>query len=107
MIDMTTKAIQKVRTMATDYEVGEAALRLMIVGGGCSGLSYDMDFDEETKEGDMVFEFEGLKVFVDPMSYMYLEGVEIDYHETFARSGFSFNNPNAQKSCGCGSSFTV
>ncbi len=107
MIDMTSTAITKVRSMAEEYEVASSGLRVMIVGGGCSGLSYDMDFESETKEGDMVFEFDGLKVYVDPMSYAYLDGVKIDYREGFTHSGFYFDNPNAKKSCGCGSSFTV
>jgi len=107
MIDMTSAAVTKVRSMADDYKVGESGLRVMIVGGGCSGLSYDMDFEEAAREGDQVFEFEGLKVFVDPMSYSYLDGTKIDYREGFTYSGFYFENPNAKKSCGCGSSFTV
>ncbi len=107
MIDMTSAAVTKVRAMADDYKVGESGLRVMIVGGGCSGLSYDMDFEETSRDGDEVFEFEGLKVFVDPMSYSYLDGTRIDYREGFTYSGFHFENPNAKKSCGCGSSFTV
>ena len=79
----------------------------MVVGGGCSGLSYDMDFEQEAGEGDQVFDSEGVKVYIDPMSFVYLDGTSIDYVETFSFSGFHFENPNAKKACGCGSSFTV
>jgi iron-sulfur cluster assembly accessory protein len=82
-------------------------VRVMVVGGGCSGLSYDMDFAQEAGEGDQVFDSEGVKVYIDPMSFVYLDGTAIDYVETFSFSGFHFENPNAKKSCGCGSSFTV
>ena len=84
-----------------------AGVRVMVVGGGCSGLTYDMDFEHETREGDTVVEHEGVKVFVDPMSLAYLEGTRIDFIETFSYAGFQFDNPNAQKGCGCGKSFSV
>ena len=106
MIDMTSAAVTKVRSMADDYKVGESGLRVMIVGGGCSGLSYDMDFEEAAREGDQVFEFEGLKVFVDPISAMHLEGTTVDYVMGISGAGFKFNNPGAKSTCGCGSSFS-
>lgn len=93
--------------MTEEHKALGSGIRVMIVGGGCSGLTYDMDFETEEREGDQVFETHGVKLFIDPMSYAYLEGTDIDYVETFSFSGFHFNNPNAQKSCGCGSSFTV
>jgi iron-sulfur cluster insertion protein len=107
MISLTETAITKVRSMAQQYEMAEQGVRLMVVGGGCSGLSYDMDFESAPRDGDEVFECDGLKVYVDPMSLAYLDGTKVDYVETFTFSGFHFENPNAQKSCGCGSSFTV
>ena len=107
MITLTAAAAEKIRNMAEQHEMADQGVRVMVVGGGCSGLSYDMDFENETKEGDQVFDCEGVKVYVDPMSAAYLEGTNIDYVETFSFSGFHFNNPNAQKTCGCGSSFTV
>jgi iron-sulfur cluster insertion protein len=107
MITLTTAAAEKIRTMAVEHEMVDAGLRVMVVGGGCAGLSYDMDFESGAKDGDEVYDCDGVKVFVDPMSIAYLEGTNIDYVEKFSFSGFHFENPNAQKSCGCGSSFTL
>ena len=107
MVTVTEAAINRIRSMAIGNDTPDSGVRLMIVGGGCSGLTYDMDFETDAQEGDQVFEDEGVRVFVDPMSYVYLKGTEIDFIESFSFSGFRFNNPNAQKNCGCGSSFTV
>ncbi len=107
MINMTSAAATKVKNMATEHGAAAQGIRVMVVGGGCSGLTYDMDFEETARDGDQVFETEGVKVFIDPMSFAYLEGTKIDYVETFSFSGFHFENPKAVKSCGCGSSFTV
>ena len=104
VVSLTQAAADRVRTMAPQ---GDPGLRLMIKGGGCSGLSYDMDLEDEEREGDSVTVSHGVRLYVDPMSQVYLSGVEIDYIETFAFSGFHFNNPNAERSCGCGSSFSV
>jgi iron-sulfur cluster assembly accessory protein len=93
--------------MAQKENMDGFGIRLMVVGGGCSGFSYDMDFEDAEKPGDVVSDREGLKIFVDSMSYQYLEGTTVDYVETFSFSGFHFNNPKAQKTCGCGSSFSV
>ena len=83
------------------------ALRVAVVGGGCSGFQYHMAFENQTNDSDEVIDFNGLKVAVDQMSSMYLEGVEIDYIETIEGAGFKFNNPNVKSTCGCGSSFSV
>ncbi|TNF22365.1 MAG: iron-sulfur cluster insertion protein ErpA [Deltaproteobacteria bacterium] len=107
MITLTEAAAAKIKAMADEHKVEQQAVRVMVVGGGCSGLTYDMDFENEEREGDVVVENDGVKVYVDPMSLAYLDGTKIDYVETFSFSGFHFDNPNAQKSCGCGSSFTV
>ena len=107
MVAMSEAAVSKVMAMADEHGMQGHGIRVMIVGGGCSGLTYDMDFENETREGDQVFEYDGVKLYVDPMSYAYLEGTTVDYVQTFAFSGFKFDNPNAQRSCGCGSSFTV
>jgi iron-sulfur cluster assembly accessory protein len=107
MVTLTATAVKKVQDMAEQHEVNKPGIRVMVVGGGCSGLTYDMDFENGGEEGDQVFQSDGVSVFIDPMSYSYLEGTEIDFVETFSFSGFHFNNPNAKKSCGCGSSFTV
>tara|TARA_Y100000034_G_scaffold111833_1_gene145275 strand:+ start:1154 stop:1474 length:321 start_codon:yes stop_codon:yes gene_type:complete len=106
MISISEKASKKIKNMALDSNCGPD-IRVMVVGGGCSGLSYDMDFETEAREGDEVFETEGVKLFVDPMSIAYLDGTKIDYVQTFKFSGFHFENPNSSKSCGCGSSFAV
>lgn len=107
MVTVTEMAINQIRDMKINSNVPDSGVRLMIVGGGCSGLTYDMDFEKNTIEGDQIFEYEDIKIFVDPISYSYLQGTEIDFIKSFSFSGFQFNNPNAQKSCGCGSSFTV
>ena len=86
-----------------------AGLRVAVVGGGCSGFQYSLDLDEQgAKDGDTSFVVNGINVLVDPMSSMYLMGVEVDYVETqFGQAGFSFKNPNAKHTCGCGSSFSA
>ena len=104
---VTELAVSKVQEMAQQQALTDHALRIMVVGGGCSGFTYDMDFDDQQKMGDWVLDFHGLKVFVDPMSYSYLDGTKIDYVESFQFSGFHFENPNATNTCGCGASFSV
>ena len=104
---ITDKAISKVKEMANQQNLQGHGLRLMVVGGGCSGFTYDMDLENQENDGDSVIEREGLKVYVDPMSYQYLDGTTIDYIESFKFSGFHFENPNATRTCGCGSSFAV
>jgi iron-sulfur cluster assembly accessory protein len=82
-------------------------LRVAVVGGGCSGFSYQMNFENESNGIDKVFDFDGLQVFVDQASLMYLDGTKIDYVETLEGAGFKFDNPNVKTTCGCGSSFSV
>src|SRR5262249_37599625 len=107
MIQITDKAIQQAKHLMTTNQKEGCGLRVGIVGGGCSGLSYKMDFEEKPGEGDRVFEFNGLKVFVDPKAYLYLNNIVIDFHSDMMSSGFTFNNPNAKSTCGCGTSFSV
>ena len=107
MLSLTSAAATKIQAMAGQFERPDSGIRIMVVGGGCSGLTYDMDFEDGKQEGDLVVDSEGVTLYVDPMSIGYLEGTRIDYVEDFTHSGFRFENPNAQKSCGCGSSFTV
>lgn len=104
-IHLTSKAISKIgQTFEKQGVVG--FLRLGILGGGCSGLSYQFKFETRARPSDKVFEYEGgVKVVVDPKSFLYLAGLTLDYKETLMQSGFEFNNPNATKGCGCGSSF--
>jgi iron-sulfur cluster assembly accessory protein len=107
MITITPVASSKVKEIMKMQDPAPSALRVAVVGGGCSGFQYHMAFETQTKETDDVFEFDGLKVLVDQMSSMYLDGVEIDYVETLEGAGFKFNNPNVKSTCGCGSSFSV
>ena len=105
-VAVTPKAIQKIRQAFQKMGV-EGGLRLGVLGGGCSGLSYQFKFDTQPRPKDKVFDFDGVKIFVDPKSLLYLHGLTLDYKETLMQSGFVFDNPNAQKSCGCGTSFTA
>ena len=104
---ITDKAVSKVKEMANQQGLEGHGLRLMVVGGGCSGFTYDMDLENQENDGDSVIERDGLKVYVDPMSHQYLDGTTIDYIESFKFSGFHFENPNATRTCGCGSSFAM
>jgi len=104
---ITDKAVSKVQEMANQQGLEGHGLRLMVVGGGCSGFTYDMDLENQENAGDSVIERDGLKVYIDPMSYQYLDGTTVDYIESFKYSGFQFENPNATRTCGCGSSFAV
>src|SRR5205823_14517769 len=107
MLSLTPFASSKVKEVMNLQSPVPAALRLAVVRGGCSGFQYHMAFENNTTEADQVFDFDGLKVAVDQISSMYLDGVEIDYIETLEGAGFKFNNPNVKSTCGCGSSFTV
>jgi iron-sulfur cluster assembly accessory protein len=108
MVQLTPVAVTKVKEILSAQTPTPTGLRVAVVGGGCSGFSYHMAFENQINEAsDNVYEFDGLKVLVDQMSEMYLEGVSIDYIETLEGSGFKFNNPNVKSTCGCGSSFTV
>jgi iron-sulfur cluster assembly protein len=82
-------------------------LRLGVQGGGCSGLSYAMRLESQPRDRDNIFEAHGARIFVDPKSLLYLNGITLDYEDTLMRQGFLFHNPNAARSCGCGSSFTT
>jgi len=107
MIQLTDTASTKVKEIMSQQNPAPTALRVAVVGGGCSGFSYHMAFDNAENPSDNIYEFEGLKVLVDQMSEMYLDGVQIDYIETLEGAGFKFNNPNVKSTCGCGSSFSV
>lgn len=105
-IQVTPKAIEKIRQAFAKQGV-TGALRLGVLGGGCSGLSYQFKFDAKERPTDKVFEFDGVKIVVDPKSLLYLHGMTLDYKESLLQSGFVFENPNAQKNCGCGTSFSA
>lgn len=104
---LTEKAIAKVKEIMTQQEPAPAGLRVGVVGGGCSGFSYSMSFENGAGMMDKVYEFDGLKVYVDSTSVMYLNGCMVDYVETLEGAGFKFENPNVKNTCGCGSSFSV
>jgi iron-sulfur cluster assembly protein len=106
MIQVTEKAISKIREQFAKHNV-QGGLRLGVLGGGCSGLSYLFKFDAKPRPTDKVYEFGDVKVFVDPKSMIYLDGMTLDWKDSLIQSGFEFDNPNATKSCGCGTSFTA
>ena len=121
-IQITEKAIQRIRIAIAKEGISptEGGLRLGVLGGGCSGLSYTIKFDTQPRERDRVFVFgegvetpgdpsggKAVRVFVDPKSFLYLAGMVLDFEETLMRQGFNFINPNSTKSCGCGSSFSA
>jgi iron-sulfur cluster assembly protein len=107
-LQVTEKAVKRIRTAMAKEGISptEGGLRLGVMGGGCSGLSYSIKFDTQPRERDRIFEFEDVRVFVDPKSFVYLHGMTLDYEETLMRQGFNFINPNSTRSCGCGSSFS-
>jgi iron-sulfur cluster assembly accessory protein len=108
MVRLTDKAAAMVKETIERENLQGSGLRVAVVGGGCSGFQYSLDIEKEQRAGDFIFDVKGVRCFVDPMSSMYLAGVEIDYLEgQFGQSGFSFKNPNAKHTCGCGSSFSA
>jgi iron-sulfur cluster assembly protein len=107
-IELTEKAAAEVqRLMAANNIPADHGLRLSVKGGGCSGLSYVLGFDEQARDTDRVFDSQGVKVYVDPKSLFYLSGTVLDFSDGLNGKGFVFNNPQATRSCGCGSSFGV
>ena len=107
-LKLTPKAVQMIKITREQEKLDpEAGLRVAVRGGGCSGFEYALDFETEAREDDFVLPYEGLDVFVDPVSARYLEGTEIDYVLGTTGAGFKFNNPKATGTCGCGSSFAV
>ena len=105
-VRLTAKAVEMVKDAMEREGLREYGIRVGVMGGGCAGFQYSMDFEKDPREGDVAFEQEGVKVYVDPMSSMYLQGVTIDYVVGLQGAGFKFNNPNARTTCGCGSSFS-
>lgn len=106
-LSLTDNAVTKVKEIMAQQDPVPAGLRVGVVGGGCSGFSYNMTFENQQGMMDKVFNFDGLKVFVDATSAMYLDGCVVDYVETLEAAGFKFENPNVKSTCGCGSSFSV
>ncbi len=107
MVQLTETAVSKVREILGSQDPKPEGLRIAVVGGGCSGFSYSMAFENTPNMLDKTYSFEDLKVFIDQASLLYLDGVEVDYVESMEGSGFKFNNPNVKSTCGCGSSFSA
>ncbi len=102
---LTAKAIEMVKEAMAAEELVDHGLRVYVQGGGCSGFQYGLDFEDNPRMGDFEMDFDGLKVFCDPISAMHLEGTSIDYVMGISGAGFKFENPSAKTTCGCGSSF--
>jgi len=107
MVILTEQAIQQIKSVQAQEGKSGFALRISVTGGGCSGLSYKLDFVDAANEKDKVFEQGGVKVIIDPKSMLYLSGMTLDFSSGLNGKGFVFQNPNAKKSCGCGSSFST
>lgn len=108
MISLTERAALEVKRIVSEQKLPEAtALRVGVKGGGCSGFSYTLGFDDQVSETDQIYELAGVRVVCDPKSFLYLNGTQIDFEDNLMGRGFKFGNPNAAKSCGCGESFSV
>ncbi len=107
MISITQVAAEKVKAIADAEGLAGQGLRLRVIGGGCAGFQYDLYFEESPTDFDERFNSRGVDLYIDPLSFQYLDGTEIDYVDGAMGSGFKFGNPNVSSSCGCGSSFNV
>lgn len=106
-IELSEKAAVRIRTLSQEKATPNGGLRLGVKGGGCSGLSYFIDWAEAPSKHDQVIERDGARLFVDPKSAMFLAGTVVDWQQTLMQSGFVFRNPNVKSACGCGESFTI
>jgi len=106
-IGLTDSAVTRLQRLLAERKTPEAGLRIAVKGGGCSGLAYHMEWADKARERDKTFERDGVRVFIDPKSYLYLMGTELIFEETLLASGFKLQNPNVKAACGCGDSFTV
>ena len=108
MITLSDRAVKEIRRILDEQKLpGDIVLRVGVKGGGCSGFSYSLGFDDTVQETDQVFEHAGVRLVCDPKSFLYLSGTQLDFEESLMGRGFKFGNPNASKTCGCGESFTV
>ena len=106
-LKLTEKAVQQVKALLARENLDGYGLRVAVTSGGCSGFSYGLDFEKETKPGDVVLEIDGLKVYMNESSAKHLKGTTIDYASGLQGTGFKFINPNATSTCGCGTSFSA
>ena len=106
-ITVTKQAVKRLKAVMKSEEKDNQYLRMSVESGGCSGMSYKMDFSSEKKEFDKIFETNGLSVICDLKSWLYLKDIEVDYSDDLLNGGFKINNPNAERSCGCGTSFSA
>ncbi len=107
MLQLTDRAVRKVKALLEAENRPGQGLRIAVKGGGCSGFQYGLSFEDQQRPNDTVLEFEGLKVYVDPMSRLYLANATVDYVEGLQGAGFKITNPNSKGTCGCGQSFNV
>ena len=108
MITLTERAVEEIKRIVTEQNLPDAtALRVGVKGGGCSGFSYTLGFDDQISETDQLQEVQGVRVVCDPKSFLYLNGTQVDFEDNLMGRGFKFGNPNASKTCGCGESFSV
>ena len=106
LINITKNAIKEIEMIFKNHDNKEQALRLKVIGGGCSGLSYNMDFDD-VKENDNILDFKDFQIVIDLKSSIYLKGITLDHQKGLQGKGFIFKNPNATNTCGCGESFAI
>jgi iron-sulfur cluster assembly accessory protein len=107
MFQVTEVAAREIHNLMSQYKNPELALRVRVVAGGCSGFSYDLAFDDQIQTSDKIFDSNGVKVVIDERSFAHLDGTQLDFVDTMLGRGFTFSNPNAKSSCGCGSSFST
>ena len=107
-VELSTRALEELKRIIREQNLpGTTSLRVGVKGGGCSGFSYSLGFDDQVGETDQVLEVEGIRVVCDPKSFLYLSGTVLDFEDDLMGRGFKFKNPNASKTCGCGESFSV
>lgn len=106
-ITLSTNAVKWIKYYSLQEQITNGGLRISVTGGGCSGLSYKLDFQKEPTTGDKILEQDGVKLFIDPKSYLYIKGMQLDFSDGLNGTGFTFKNPNAAQSCGCGTSFST
>tara|TARA_Y100000766_G_scaffold56532_1_gene46008 strand:- start:6058 stop:6414 length:357 start_codon:yes stop_codon:yes gene_type:complete len=106
-IDLTENAVKRINAILSGENKPDHGLRVSVVGGGCSGMSYNLSFDDNVGEFDKIFEIKGVKIFCDLKSWLYVKGTTIDFSDDLLSGGFKIENPNAERTCGCGTSFSV